>query len=163
MYLTVHAVAGALIGNQINNPYLAFILGFASHFILDRIPHKDPASPEDFLNSSLKLSKKMKQFIAVMIIDVSLVAFFTLLFFRRDIVIYPNPVAAGIIGAILPDAIAGLYFLTNNKYLAKFQRIHEKIHFDHKKINVSIGGGMATQVIMLAILIRLLLRNFLNT
>ena len=163
MYLTVHAAAGALIGNQINNALLAFILGFLSHFILDRIPHKDPASPEDFLESTLKLSKKMKQFIAIVIIDIALLSFLTLLFFKRDIFIYASPVAFGIFGAILPDILAGFYILTGNKYLKKFQKIHNAIHFDHKKINVSIGGGMATQVIMLAIIIRLILKNFLNS
>lgn len=162
MYLTVHAVAGAVIGNYVNNAYLAFFLGFLSHFILDRIPHQDPDSPDDLLVKKIRLPKKAKRFFSILLLDIGLLFFIIILFYSRDIFIYPHPVIAGIIGAVLPDALSGLYFLTGNKYLEKFWNFHRKFHFDHKKITVSVIGGMATQVVLLAILIRLIIKRFLN-
>ncbi len=162
MYLTVHAAAGAVIGNYINNAFLAFILGFISHFILDRIPHKDPDSADNFLEHKLRLSKRTRKFLAILFIDALMLIMFTMMFYNRDIFIYPHPVIAGIVGAILPDALAGLYFLTGNKYLGKFWEFHKRIHFDHKRVTVSVTGGMLTQVVLLAILVRMIIHRFLN-
>lgn len=41
---TVHLLTGAAIGLYIGNPILAFASGFASHFLLDAIPHTDSAT-----------------------------------------------------------------------------------------------------------------------
>lgn len=37
-----HAVTGAIIGLSVDEPALALPLAFASHFVLDAIPHYDP-------------------------------------------------------------------------------------------------------------------------
>jgi hypothetical protein len=39
MTATNHALTGALIGVSVNNPVLAVALAFASHFLLDALPH----------------------------------------------------------------------------------------------------------------------------
>ena len=39
MYLTAHSSAGVLIAAKVVNPWLAFVLGFLSHYVLDMIPH----------------------------------------------------------------------------------------------------------------------------
>lgn len=39
MYLPSHASTGAMIGLYVHNPYLACGLAFASHFVLDAVPH----------------------------------------------------------------------------------------------------------------------------
>jgi hypothetical protein len=42
MILTTHAVVGAALASFVpSHPAAAFVLGFASHFILDAIPHVD--------------------------------------------------------------------------------------------------------------------------
>ncbi|MCA9325530.1 hypothetical protein KDA23_05720 [Candidatus Saccharibacteria bacterium] len=43
MYVSVHATVGAVVGQQTGNPLLAFGAGFASHLLLDVIPHGDSA------------------------------------------------------------------------------------------------------------------------
>ena len=49
MYITVHTSVGLLIGQAVSNWPTAFILGMASHFALDIIPHGDvPTDPEIF-------------------------------------------------------------------------------------------------------------------
>ena len=46
MYLTVHGASGLFIGSQVGNPWLAFVLGVVSHFILDMIPHESKSIDE---------------------------------------------------------------------------------------------------------------------
>jgi len=44
MMSLTHASAGALAGEFIPNPYVAFVAGVALHFVMDKIPHFWPAS-----------------------------------------------------------------------------------------------------------------------
>ncbi len=45
MTITPHVLAGAAVANAItNNVFLAFLIGFLTHFILDAIPHLDPGT-----------------------------------------------------------------------------------------------------------------------
>ena len=39
MLVTNHVLSGAVLGAAVRNPWLAFPLGFASHFALDAFPH----------------------------------------------------------------------------------------------------------------------------
>ena len=39
MLVTNHVLSGAVIGAAVRSPWLAFPLGFASHFVLDTLPH----------------------------------------------------------------------------------------------------------------------------
>ena len=41
MIIAIHAIAGALIGEWINNSLFAFILVIISHFLIDMISHSD--------------------------------------------------------------------------------------------------------------------------
>ena len=51
MVLLAHTLTGAVIGVKIKSSIIVIILSFVSHFILDRIPHKNlpiPKKPEPF-------------------------------------------------------------------------------------------------------------------
>ncbi len=48
MTIAPHLLAGAAIATVTNNVYLAFLLGFVTHFILDAIPHLDPGTFHNF-------------------------------------------------------------------------------------------------------------------
>ena len=39
MLVTNHVLSGAVIGAAVRNPWIAFPLGFASHLVLDAVPH----------------------------------------------------------------------------------------------------------------------------
>ena len=54
MFLTAHTSVALLISTKIINPFLGFILGFISHFLVDIIPHGD----ESIGIKSSKLAKK---------------------------------------------------------------------------------------------------------
>ena len=161
MYLTVHALAGALIGKEINNIALAFLLGFISHFVLDKIPHQDPDNAEESLKGLGKkinqFSKKEKRFITIVIVDFLTFVFLVIMFYFRDIFFYLSPVIAGVIGGVLPDLLLGLYYLTGNKFLKKFKKLHHQLHYNHDSKIVSPAGGLITQLIALAVFIRIIL------
>ncbi len=42
MIATCHIVVGAAIGTALHRPWLAWPAAYASHFLLDRLPHLDP-------------------------------------------------------------------------------------------------------------------------
>ena len=44
MLTTAHILAGGAIGKRVERPYVALLLAFGSHFVLDRIPHVDAVS-----------------------------------------------------------------------------------------------------------------------
>ena len=107
MFLTVHAPAGALLGVLFGNPFLAFIFGLVSHFILDAIPHGDREVGE-WLEK-----KKYKKYFAVVAADFFLLGLeLAVLYwwFNHEKITSPFPLLekervmlVGIIGAILPD------------------------------------------------------------
>ncbi len=49
-----HAMTGALIGATVSEPAAALPLAFASHFLLDAVPHYDPASGSTVSNITSK-------------------------------------------------------------------------------------------------------------
>ncbi len=44
MTITPHLLAGAALATTTNNVFVAFLIGFLLHFILDAIPHVDPGT-----------------------------------------------------------------------------------------------------------------------
>lgn len=57
-----HVLVGAAIAAKVGNPALALPLAFASHFVLDLIPHKNPSIYTP-LKGGGSLSKRLKQII----------------------------------------------------------------------------------------------------
>ena len=49
MFLTTHAAAGIAISHYVHNPWAVFALSFASHFVLDFIPHGDENLYGDYM------------------------------------------------------------------------------------------------------------------
>jgi len=48
MTITNHVLAGAIIGLTVSNPVAAIVLAFASHFVLDALPHFGYAGPKGY-------------------------------------------------------------------------------------------------------------------
>jgi len=42
MMLISHEIVGGVIGQQLGNPYVAYVLAFISHLVIDKIPHYFP-------------------------------------------------------------------------------------------------------------------------
>jgi len=129
MILFVHMLLGAAIGSSIKNIWLAIILAFLSHYLLDLIPHVD---------YSLKnVDKKGWITIPSNIFKISLDLFLGILliflFSKNQPVIY---ICAFF--AILPDGFTVLNSVLPNNILKSHLKFHtEKIHFlKNKKISL---------------------------
>lgn len=123
MLVSFHAAAGALIGEHINNPLLAFGLSFVVHFAMDAIPHGDRGHIEEFAAGS-----RLKYIMGIRFVDAIVTAVLAIIIFNNNFFIHPVSVAAGIIGGVIPDFIIGIYELSKWSRLKKFYEIHHKIH-----------------------------------
>ena len=142
MILLVHLLLGALIGKEVNNPYLAIPLAFLSHYFLDLLPHIE--YPIENITKK-QWSKSFPDFIKVFL-DIFLGLLLIFLFSKNHPIIY---VCAFF--AILPDGIAFLSYFIKSNFVKKHTFFHsEKIHFLKNK-KISIFWRVASQVIVTVI------------
>lgn len=146
MLETPHALLGAAIAVKLGNPALSIPIAFASHFILERVPHWNP----HLTNETKKYGQPTKQSTVIVIIDSSLA-----LILGSAIAFSQAPNTMMVIGtllssfaAVLPDLIEAPYFflnIRNNKYIKRW------IHFQ-KGIQVDAPPfwGLLTQVLTIA-------------
>ena len=100
MFLAVHASVGAIAGNAVKDPIVAFIIGFISHFFTDMVPHGDENMYEGYKNGN-KVVRAVMYVAADAVLTVVLVA----LFFIKEDFFHPMNVAMGIVGGLLPDPV----------------------------------------------------------
>jgi hypothetical protein len=149
MLLSIHAATGALIGQQTNNPVLAFILAFASHFALDAIPHGDQDWIEDYKGDD---KFRAKRIIFLVALDaVILLILLVSQFFYRSLTPTLN-IASGILGGILPDFLVGCHELSD-KLFKNFYQLHFKMHDLIKAKQPSTMQGVVLQAVILGIIL----------
>lgn len=168
MFITTHAAVGAIIAQHTSSPWLAFLLSFLSHFILDFIPHGDQSLSEKGLNKKLVL---------VSLIDfLGLIGF---LFFVYKFVEVSNltVVLFAILGSITPDLITHFFpvlhqqypdflilkllnWLKNKSGLNRFIKLQDKIHeFTHNEIlryQIPFLVGLVLQFLVLGYCLKIL-------
>ena len=159
MTLTTHAVIGATIAASMPNyPVLGFILAFASHFILDAIPHWDYALSSQKTNGSNRMNDDMcinKTFF----VDLTKIGFDALLGILLVLVFFallsPHLVwipFVGVAGAMLPDALQFIYWKWRHQPLISLQQFHLWIHartdFNDKPII-----GILIQIVTIVIIV----------
>jgi len=146
MLETPHVAVGAVIATIIPNPFLAIPLSFASHFILEKVPHWNP-----HLNTETKkYGRPTNKSIAIASADSMIALFLGLSLAERA---SGNPIMAFTIlgscfAAVLPDLIEAPYFFLKNrsKYLIKWVEFQKSIQSDTTPF-----WGLMTQVITLAV------------
>lgn len=151
MFITTHALIGALIAEQMpSHPYLAFVAGMASHFIADVIPHGDTDLYKGYISGS---KSKVKRAIAFVMLDGIVALFFVLFLFNTKFVEHRLAISFGIAGAVLPDLLVGLYEATQLQGLRWFHRLHFFFHnlVTARKGDLAFRYGVAMQMVLLAI------------
>lgn len=143
MFLTVHGAVGVIIGQNISNPLLAFLLGLLSHYIFDIIPHGDT-----------KVAKKYKNPIYIglaAIIDFTLlISWFIFIFSQVQITLV---ILIALLAAILPDLLQALYYISREKICISCQKMHVFFHnaiSNHFELNFYLG--IIFQLIILMVL-----------
>jgi len=148
MLLTIHATAGAIIGQQVGNPFLSFLLAFFSHFILDIIPHGDQGWIDEYKSNQ---KEKVKKIITIVTLDI-LVLFFLLVSKYYFNAFAPTlNIAAGILGGVMPDLLVGIHEVSKKQF-KKFYRFHFAMH-NLIKYQPSVANGLFFQIIILGILL----------
>jgi len=143
MYLTVHAAAGAAVGQFMPNVWAAFAAGFVSHFILDMIPHGD-----ENIQHWKFFRTKLRRTIAAALIDFAvLLATFCYWLTTNTVEQIPG-IMYGAAGSILPDALWGLHELTGSPLLKWYRALHSATHRVIAK-KLTILQGFAIQIPLL--------------
>jgi hypothetical protein len=165
MTLTTHAIVGAAAASLFpEQPVLAFVAGFASHFAIDAIPHWDYKMLSKKINGDEARARPLEQDMVLgkhFLLDLVRIgsdALFGLLLsvgifyfwlFHIPFLI----VAVGAIAGILPDPLQFVYFKTRSKLLEPLQTFHQWIHGYRVKTNPLMGWGM--QVLLVALVLTL--------
>ncbi len=163
MILVAHILLGALIGLTAPHQYwLVFIIAFASHFLLDAIPHYEynirlleerseerRGVPNIFRDKKafLVLGEIAFDFLLGLLIIVLLVWFSP----ARQYAL------VGALSAALPDGLLALYWVTRTPLLEKLARFHRFVHPKNK--NTPLLWGIATQLAVGLIAIFLILHH----
>ena len=125
MFLTAHTSVALLISTKIINPFLGFILGFISHFLIDIIPHGD----EELDQKIISLNRKEKFIFLTLIGLVDL--FFSLIlvyFFIKYSTTNNNVIYFTVLGSWLPDILWLSIDFFNVKFLGFFIKFHTYMH-----------------------------------
>ena len=151
MILSTHALVGAALANMFPaHPGAAFAVGFASHFVLDAIPHADypirSASLDPKIGAPLRFDRALLQDAVTIGADGFLGLLFAFLLFASA----ENQwaILLGAFGAMLPDAIQFLHARIPREPLRTLQRLHGWTH-TKREINDSVGLAIASQVLLL--------------
>ncbi len=154
MLLTVHATVGAIIGDNVSTPLLAFVLAFISHFILDIFPHGDEELVKAYRNDF-----KNKGMIYLIFFDIIATLILLPVLFYSQKINFNITVIWGIIGGVIPDIFVGLYEITH-KYFRRTYKFHNFTHnklgkFFGTKTNLSLPlkFGLLIQIILIYLIL----------
>ncbi|MBT5808238.1 hypothetical protein HOI18_03095 [Candidatus Uhrbacteria bacterium] len=150
MTLTTHATLGAVIGHTVGGPFLAFVFGFISHFLIDMVPHGDTGLADNY-----KIHKRnRKTALAYVMIDAVIAILFVLLLANTRDLISLRTFSWGIVGGVLPDLIVGVYEITKTPLLKWFNTLHFAFHdfFVKRKGDVPLYYALLAQVVLIAYL-----------
>ncbi len=171
MFLTTHASAGIFIAQHIHNPMAVFGLSFASHFILDFIPHGDEGLYGHYLEPG---KHRYRRAIIVNIFDVAGLIGFSLWAAQRADIAQSHLLLIGVLGSILPDFLSHffpilhqrlnwLFFIrwlysltkpTGVRYLVRAQNwLHRVLHHEIVRRDIPFWAGMSSQIILSAVLL----------
>jgi len=148
MYLTVHATAGLALAKYIPNPILAFVAAVLSHLVLDAIPHGD----EYLTDNRLPLLFRRRRFLGAAILDSMIMLGFVLLYIYTTPLLPGLTVGAALVGALLPDALQGLHFISREKWLTKYAHWHGHKINNFPKLKLNWQAGMLVQIFTLTAL-----------
>jgi len=161
MTLTTHAIVGAAVASLVPQyPVAGFVLGFASHFAIDSIPHWAEGK---LLQSVTKdgndlLTRRITKGKAL-IHDLLLVGGDSLFGFAGSILIlfyfFHVPLYIVLLGAFagqMPDGLQFIYFNFHPKFMDGLQRFHSRIQTEYTNVGyLGIEAGLIFAVVVLGI------------
>ena len=107
MFLTVHSIVALTSIKYIHNPLLLFVVNFILHYILDAIPHGDGNDIEGLKSNNQEIF--ILACLDLVFVGILSFNFYQTFNYNKYLII------TALSGAILPDMLWGLYFLTKFK------------------------------------------------
>ena len=159
MILSTHAVVGGTIASLFpTHPILVATLSFASHFVIDAIPHWDYplqsiSVKPNANNWALKMNRRLFRDLALIGFDAIGGIALTLLLFASPGTI--GVIALGAFAGMLPDALQVVYSLYPREPLKALQQFHLWIHTKRHltwKLGASSQAAFAATVSAAALL-----------
>lgn len=142
MLETPHVAVGAAIASKIPNPLIAIPLAFASHFVLETVPHWNP----HLVTETKKYGAPTKKSVTIIIIDVTLALGVGLFFASKVLpdVRHAATIVAASFFSVLPDLIESPYFFLKmrNKFLSNWLAFQKSLQVDTTPV-----WGLATQIL----------------
>jgi hypothetical protein len=159
MILAAHAIAGAALGRWSQNPVISFALGFASHFVLDAIPHwqyklNSKIYDEDPMKEDMILNKDFVRDIFLIGLD-CLVGFSLSIFLFQGWAGLNNlslPILFGSLGGVSPDALQFLFWKLKEEPLLAIQKFHKWAHAK-KNFAYDSKAGFFLQIAVVAAIV----------
>jgi hypothetical protein len=157
MILSTHAVVGAALASFVpSHPAAAFALGFASHFVLDAIPHWDypirSASVNPKICAPITFDRALLRDAVVIGSDGLLGVLAALLFFASSDGMWS--ILLGALGAMLPDPLHTINAHFPHEPLQTLQRFHRWIHTDKRMTSMSfwaVGSQIALVIFVVGL------------
>ena len=142
MLETPHAVVGAAIAASVANPVIGLPLAFASHFVLDKVPHWNP-----HLNTELKKHGKVSKNSSSIILADTGLAFLLSLLIASSALPDTNRFIVIMLGAfagILPDLVEAPYYFLKKRsdWIMRWIKFQKSIQVD-----TTLVPGLSTQII----------------
>jgi hypothetical protein len=123
MILTTHALAGAVIGKNIENPWLIIILSIIVHFVMDTFRHGEYV---EIFNKNTSIKNSGYKVAFDFIIGLFIVSFIAWgKSFEFEII---RNMSLGIFFSVLPDFITAIYWKSRWKFLEKYYAFHSLVH-----------------------------------
>ncbi|MBI5404784.1 MAG: hypothetical protein HY976_01015 [Candidatus Kerfeldbacteria bacterium] len=176
MFLTTHAAVGMLISQHTGSPLGTLGWSFASHFVLDFIPHGDE---ELYHDEEWKIGHRYRRVAIINGIDVACLLILTLWVVNNANVPAMNLMVVGILGSILPDFLEYLFPIihqrfswlrlirwvyaitkpTGLRYLVRAQNwIHHLLHHKIIRSDVPFAVGLIVQIVIIGVVLGFALR-----
>ncbi len=155
MTLTTHAVVGAAVASLLPQyPVLGLCAAFASHFLIDAIPHRDytiaSSSIDPKIGAPMKYDKAFFRDVIVIGGDALFGVFLSLLFFAT-----PQNFLLVFLGAcigILPDPLQFVYAHFPHQPFATLHCFHHWIHTRHR-LKDSLFVGVVSQLVFVLLVV----------
>lgn len=163
MTLTAHALVGAAAAALVpQNPLAGFALGFASHFVIDAIPHWDyePRSlrenKADKLKTFIEPGRDFENDVLFVLGDALLGFLLSALVMSLWLFHVPfSTVFWGVFGALVPDGLHFIYFKWHVPWLVPLERFHNWVQ-EASPLAVPAWVGVGLQVVLVCAVIALL-------
>lgn len=142
MLETPHVLVGAALAIKVQNPFISLPFAFASHFVLDKVPHWNP----HLYTEKKENGKISKSSFTIVLLDssIALISGTSIALLKsQNFTEFMITITACFL-SVLPDVIESPYFFLNQK-----SRIMEKWIKFQKSIqnNTNPAWGLTTQII----------------